>query len=96
VKSGHVHVKDIRELKDVASKEALGVFITLEPPTQDMVVEALGAGSYHSPLYDKDYPKIQILTVEELLQGKAVNMPPAKPIFPKAARVSIDQQRELL
>ncbi len=88
VKSGHVGVKDIRELKDVASKEALGVFITLESPTRDMNVEALSAGQYHSPLYDRDYPKIQILTVEELLSGKTVNMPPAKPPFPKALRVS--------
>jgi len=76
VKSGHVHVKDIRELKDVSSKEAMGIFITLEPPTKDMQVEAVAAGYYHSPIWDKDYPKVQILTVEELLHGKTADMPP--------------------
>jgi site-specific DNA-methyltransferase (adenine-specific) len=76
VKSGHVHVKDIRELKDVSSKEAMGIFITLETPTKDMQVEAVSAGYYHSPIWNKDYPRIQILTIEELLHGKAVDMPP--------------------
>jgi len=76
VKSGHVHIKDIRELKDVASHEAMGIFITLEPPTKDMQVEAVSAGSYHSPIWNKDYPQIQILTIDELLHGKMVNMPP--------------------
>ena len=89
VKSGHVGVKDIRELKDVASKEAMGVLITLEPPTRDMEMEALGAGTYHSPLWDKDYPRIQILTIEDLFQGKAVNIPPSNPPFAKASRLRI-------
>ncbi|MBN1176701.1 MAG: restriction endonuclease, partial [Dehalococcoidales bacterium] len=33
VKSGHVGVKDIRELTTVAANEAIGILITLEPPT---------------------------------------------------------------
>ena len=36
VKSGHIHVKDIRELKSVASNDAMGIFITLKPPTKPM------------------------------------------------------------
>jgi hypothetical protein len=55
-----------------------------------MITEAVSAGRYHSPLYDKDYPKIQILTVEELLQGKTVDMPPQSQTsiaYPKSARV---------
>lgn len=76
VKSGHVGVNAVRELRTVAENEAIGVLITLEPPTSPMITEAVSAGSYHSPLYDKDYPKIQLLTVEELFQGKTVNMPP--------------------
>jgi site-specific DNA-methyltransferase (adenine-specific) len=78
VKSGHVHVKDIRELKDVASHNAMGIFITLEPPTREMSIEAVSAGYYHSTLYNKDYPKIQVITIEELLQGKTADMPPTR------------------
>lgn len=84
VKSGHVHVKDIRELKDIASRNAIGIFVTLEPPTEEMQNEAVSAGYYHSPLWERDYPKIQILTIEELLAGKTVDMPPVIPSFPKA------------
>jgi hypothetical protein len=46
VKSGHVGVRDIRELKAVIGDENLGLFITLEPPTPAMRQEAVEAGSY--------------------------------------------------
>jgi site-specific DNA-methyltransferase (adenine-specific) len=98
VKSGHVHVKDIRELKDVSSKEAMGIFITLEPPTKDMSVEAVSAGYYHSPIWNKDYPRIQILTIEELLHGKAVEMPQqtqTNVTFAKAPKISKTEGKQL-
>jgi site-specific DNA-methyltransferase (adenine-specific) len=98
VKSGHVHIKDIRELKDVASHDAMGVFITLEPPTKDMQVEAVSAGVYHSPIWDKDYPKIQLLTIEELSQGKTVDMPPqtqTSVTFAKAPKISKKEGEQL-
>jgi len=91
VKSGHVGVNAVRELKAVAAKDALGIFITLEPPTRPMQTEAVSAGFYHSPGWNKDYPKIQILTIEELLHGKAVDMPPqtqTNVTFAKAPKVS--------
>jgi len=91
VKSGHVAVNAIRELKAVAAKDALGIFVTLEPPTAPMQTEAISAGFYHSPGWNKDYPKIQILTIEELLHGKAVDMPPqteTSVTFAKAPKVS--------
>jgi len=75
VKSGHVGIKDIRELETVADKEAIGVFITLKPPTTPMKTEAISAGFYHSNIWNEDYPKIQILTIEEILDGKKVDMP---------------------
>ena len=98
VKSGHVHAKDIRELKDVASSNAMGVFITLQPPTGEMETEAVSAGYYHSPIWDKDYPKIQILTIEELLNGKAVDMPlqtQTSVTFAKAPKVSKEEGEQL-
>jgi len=98
VKSGHVGVNAVRELKAVAANDAIGVFITLEPPTTPMTAEALDAGYYHSPIWDKDYPKIQILTIEELLQGKTVDMPPqtqTSVTFAKAPRVSKKEGKQL-
>ncbi len=98
VKSGHVGVNAVRELKAVAANDAIGVFITLEPPTTPMTTEALDAGYYHSPIWDKDYPKIQVLTIEELLQGKTVDMPPqtqTSVTFAKAPRVSKKEGKQL-
>jgi site-specific DNA-methyltransferase (adenine-specific) len=69
----------------------MGIFITLEPPTKDMSIEAVSAGYYHSPIWNKDYPKIQILTIEELLHGKNVEMPPlaqTNVTFTKAQKIS--------
>ena len=78
VKSGHVKAGDIRDLIGTLDHEAaqIGVFLTLEPPSRDMTNEAASAGFYHSDLWQKDYPRVQILTVEELLNGAEVKIPP--------------------
>jgi hypothetical protein len=98
VKSGHVGVNAVRELKAVAANDAIGVLITLEPPTEPMKVEAIDAGYYHSPIWEKDYPKIQILTIEELLHGKMVDMPPqtqTSVTFAKAQKIAQKEGEQL-
>lgn len=77
VKSGSVKRSDIATLKGDVEREgaAIGVFVTLEPPSGPMRQEAAAAGFYSSPGLAKDYPRIQILTVEELLKGSEVKMP---------------------
>jgi site-specific DNA-methyltransferase (adenine-specific) len=89
VKSGHVKSGDIRDLKGTLQREqaAIGVFITLEKPSQDMTTEAVSAGFYHSPGWNKDYPRIQIFTIDELLKGAEVKMPPQFGTFKQAQRV---------
>ncbi|MBV8821785.1 MAG: restriction endonuclease, partial [Ktedonobacteraceae bacterium] len=59
VKSGHVKSGDIRDLVGTVQREnaAIGVFITLETPTRDMMTEAVSAGYYHSPGWNEDYPR---------------------------------------
>jgi DNA modification methylase len=91
VKSGKVGVGDVRDLRGVVEREgaALGVLVTLEAPTRPMRTEAAGAGFYHSPGWQKDYPKLQILTVRELLDGKGIHYPPSKHVnvtFKKAKK----------
>lgn len=89
VKSGHVNSSHIRDLVGTVQREqaAIGVFITLEDPSRDMVTEAVKSGFYHSPGWNKDYPRIQILTIAELLQGAEVKMPPQFGTFKQAQRV---------
>jgi site-specific DNA-methyltransferase (adenine-specific) len=95
VKSGHVNSSHIRDLKGTLQREqaAIGVFITLEPPSKDMTTEAASTGFYHSPGWNKDYPRIQILTIDELLHNAEVKMPPQFGTFKQAQRV---QQPEAL
>ena len=78
VKSGHVKSGDVRDLRGVVERDeaAIGVFLTLEEPSKDMTTEAVSGGYYHSSLWQKDYPRVQILTIENLLDGKGIDMPP--------------------
>ncbi len=101
VKSGKVKAGDIHELRGVIEREkaAIGVFITLENPTQPMMKEALSAGYYESPLWQKPYRKLQILTINDLLGGAGVDMPSPHGTFKQAERhVSTDgkAQRDLI
>ncbi len=69
VKSGHVKAGDIRDFVGTITRDAaeMGVFITLKAPTRPMRTEAGAAGTYTSPWDKQNYPKVQILTIEELL-----------------------------
>lgn len=73
VKGGdHVTVSMIRDLKGVIDREKaeIGLFVTLAEPSKPMLKEAASAGIYHPKLFpNKAVPRIQILTIEELLNG---------------------------
>jgi hypothetical protein len=79
-------------------KAAGGVLITLEKPSKPMVKEAIDAGRYTAKLYQKEYPKIQILTVEGLLAGtERLEAPHQANPFAKAEReVKPEKQEEML
>lgn len=52
-----------------------------------MIEEAAGKGVYTSPGWNKDYPRLQILTVEEILAGKQFDLPPNLQTFNQAQMV---------
>ena len=98
VKSGKVSVRDIRELKSVVETQdaVIGVFITLNPPTQPMVKEAATAGRFQwLHVTHTTYPKIQIRTVEELLAGNGIEYPqtPIDVTFRRAERAALPSQQ---
>jgi len=98
VKSGKVKSGDIRDLVGTITREdaAIGVFITLENATRDMTTEAVSAGFYHSEGWHRDFPKMQILTIEDLLNGKELQMPPSSITFKQAERIKqTDEQHKL-
>jgi site-specific DNA-methyltransferase (adenine-specific) len=89
VKSGHVGVKDIRELRDVINRQkaVMGLFITLEEPTREMIKEVEATEPYISPRWKHEYPKIQILTIAELLNKKKPDMPPTASVFQESPQL---------
>jgi len=78
VKAGKLHAPYVRDLRGVLEREKaeIGVLISLEEPTAPMRKEAASAGFYTSP-WGK-HPRIQIITVEDLLTGKSIDRPPAQ------------------
>jgi site-specific DNA-methyltransferase (adenine-specific) len=72
----HVDVSMVEALIAAVHREnaRIGVFVTLAPPTRPMQSEAAAAGFYKPPYHNK-VPKIQILTITELLEGKRPQIP---------------------
>ncbi|MCY3718327.1 MAG: DNA methyltransferase, partial [Anaerolineaceae bacterium] len=86
VKSGKVSRPDIGDLRGLlGAGTAIGVFITLQPPTSQMQKSAFEAGYYESEMWGR-FPRIQILTIEDLLDGKSVEMPTQHGTFRQAPR----------
>jgi site-specific DNA-methyltransferase (adenine-specific) len=100
VKSGKVKSGDIRDLNGTVDREknaVMGVFITLEPPSHNMELEAMEIGYYHSDGFNRDYPKIQIFTIEQLLAGDKVKFPGTDTTLKQAQREHIAvKQQDLL
>ena len=91
VKSGHVNRGMIATLKGDMDREdaAIGIFVTLEAPTEPMQQEAIAAGFYEPEnLTGNQYPRVQILTIEQLLNGDQPDYPrfAAPQTFRKAPR----------
>jgi len=94
VKSGSISVKDIRDLGHVIDREKaeIGIFLTLDNPTRNMTTEAIGKGSYRSATWNQDFPRIQILTIGELLAGKKPRIPATLPSHKKARVIGHEQE----
>ena len=99
VKSGKVNFGYIQALKGAVEEEnaAIGALITLQEPTKPMKEAAAAAGLYvpeHFP--DKHYPRVQILTIEEILNGKQLEYPRVAPevTFKKAERKGKGEEPE--
>jgi site-specific DNA-methyltransferase (adenine-specific) len=101
VKGGSVQRNDVATLLgDVNNQEfAGGILLTLEKPSGPMRIEAAEAGRYTSEIWhDKDYPKIQILTIEGLMnKTERVDTPPQTNPFAKAQREGKpEKQKDLI
>ena len=89
VKSGHVKSDMITALKGAMERDKAkyGIFITLEEPTQPMVKEALEKGFETELLTKEKIPRVEIITIKELLEGK---MPKLQQVY---NRINISYQK---
>jgi DNA modification methylase len=103
VKGGHVGAAQVRDLRGTIEREgaAIGVFITLEAPTKPMLKEAADAGVWQAKgIGQTAHPRLQILTIEELLAGKRIDMPTQQDVrsfktAPRAKSAKRTTQKEL-
>lgn len=70
----------------------MGVFVCMTTPTRGMQEVADKSGSYVNAMSGTAYPKVQILTVAELLAGKRPKMP--TPILPYVQAKSAPQSTQ--
>lgn len=98
VKAGSLAPAFVRDLGHVVAREKaqIGVLLSLETPTKGMRREAATAGFYSSPGGTK-HPRLQLLTVEEILGGRGVDLPSWKEVRTyKQARRSKPKQLDTL
>ena len=95
MKAGATGPDHLRELRGVVEREdaAIRALLCLRHPTKAMRAEAADAGFYTSPW--GRHPRVQILTIEELLSGAQLDAPPARQVdrtFRKPPRVAAAAQ----
>lgn len=76
----------VRDLIGTVQNEgaAIGLLITMAKPTKGMMELAVHAPLYKSETWGREFPSIQIRTVEELLSGKGFDLPPTQSPLKKA------------
>lgn len=81
VKAGAVSSAEVRDLRGTLEREQslgsvrLACLISLKPPTREMIREAACAGFYTPDVGGDKYERLQLLTAQDLLDGKQPAMP---------------------
>jgi len=83
----------IRDLYGVVEnkKAACGILLTLYPMS-NLVKESKKYGHYQNKLMGNDYPKIQVISVEEIFEGKRLQFPTNIMEVLKSAETHTDQK----
>lgn len=95
VKSGSIGRATIATLNSDMQREQaqMATLITLMEPTKPMREEAAKAGSYHHSIMGRNYDRIQIVTVRELIeQGKRLELPLSFDVIKPATKQSDGKQ----
>lgn len=79
VKGGATNPSHVRDLVGTVESQraGMGVFICMRTPTAGMTDAANHSGTYRHPANGRTFPRVQILSVEDLLAGRRPKMPMA-------------------
>ncbi|HEU0130599.1 MAG TPA: DNA methyltransferase [Mycobacteriales bacterium] len=80
-----------------AEKAEMGLLVTMAEPTRGMREAASHSGSYLWPVNGHAYPRVQIITIRELLNFRRPDIPPALTPYISASRrrSAVGEQMEL-
>lgn len=98
VKTGKTpNVKDIRDLFAVVESEkaACGILFTRNEPTAPMTTFAKQQGKFKPEMF-QPFDKLQIVTVQQILDGERMNLPLVEEVTKKAQKAKKDGQPNLL
>ena len=93
VKSGNVNAAVIRDLRGVVEREgaACGILITRERATKPMMQEAKAAGQF-KPEHFAAFDRLQIVTVQDILDGAKMNLPLMEEVTKRAQKAKANAQ----
>ncbi len=97
-KSGkNVGVSEVRDLFGVVESEGAvcGIYITRNPPTSAMTEFAKQQGQFKPEMFQQ-FDKLQIVTIQQILDGERMNLPLMEEVTKKAQKAKIAKQPSLL
>lgn len=99
VKSGGANRATLATLNSDRQREKaeFGILITMDAPTKSMLQEVQAAGKYKHPMLNREDDRIQIVTIQELLDGKRLDLPMSRAVVKSAEAVGdADKQQSLI
>ncbi len=98
VKSGGANRATIATLNSDRQREKaeFGFLITMDIPTKSMNQEVQAIGKYKHPMLQREDDRIQIVTIQELLDGKRLDLPLSRTIIKSAPVVGDAEKQNLL
>jgi DNA modification methylase len=98
VKSGGANRGDVAKLNSDRQREKaeFGILLTMDEPTKAMREEVISVGKYKHPLLNREDDRIQIITVDDILAGKKLDLPMGRADAVKSAGALEGKQHTLL
>ncbi|MBA2771175.1 MAG: restriction endonuclease [Sphingomonas sp.] len=96
VKSGGANRATLATLNSDRQREKaeFGFLITMDQPTKAMRDEIAAAGKYKHPMLNREDDRIQVITVEDILSGKRLDLPMGRTDAVKSAEAIVHETKQ--